>query len=162
MITAADSFVDPGSQTADQIVRIYRSLEVCQTLRYIISVFKPFLFQKAVILKFQRPDESQDAGGTLLQLHQPEVLASHEVGAVDRNTDPLRSGPQATEAPRPPVGFGIYDRKGTKDLIVGCRDETYLRIRSVKQENRTLLGVGEWWNGVSAGANRPIRMAGLT
>jgi hypothetical protein len=28
MITAADSFVDPRLQTADQIVRIYRSLEV--------------------------------------------------------------------------------------------------------------------------------------
>ena len=28
MITATDSFVDPGSQTADQIARIYRALEV--------------------------------------------------------------------------------------------------------------------------------------
>ena len=28
MISAADSFVDPRSHTADQIVRIYRALEV--------------------------------------------------------------------------------------------------------------------------------------
>ena len=28
MISAANSFVDPGMQTADQIVRIYRALEV--------------------------------------------------------------------------------------------------------------------------------------
>ena len=31
MITAGDSFVDPRLQTADQIVRIYRSLEVVLT-----------------------------------------------------------------------------------------------------------------------------------
>jgi hypothetical protein len=55
------------------------------------------------------------------------------------------------------VGFGIYDRKGTGCILIGCRDETYLRIRSVKQENRTLLDAREWWNGLDAGG-RPIRM----
>ena len=57
----------------------------------------------------------------------------------------------------PPVGFGIYDRKGTGCLIIGCRGETYLRIRSVKQESRALLDAHEWWNGLNAG-DRPIRM----
>jgi len=39
------------------------------------------------------------------------------------------------ETPKPPAGFGIYDRKGTRWLII--RGETYLRIRSVNR--RTAL-----------------------
>lgn len=153
MIAAAKGFVDPRLQTADQIVRIYRALE------------------KPVIVRFYRPDSSQDTGGTLLQLHQPEVLSVRS-GPVNRNTDPLPSGQQTTrttetaemtaKTQRPPVGFGIYDRKGTDSLIIGCRDETYLRIRSVKQENRALLNAQAWWNGLNAGTNRPIRVSGLT
>lgn len=104
----------------------------------------------------------------MLQLHQPEVLSLPR-GPVNRTTDPLPLGQQTTTAaadmtentPKPPVGFGIYDRKGTNSFIVGCRDETYLRIRSVKQENRALLDAREWWNGLNAGPNRPIRLSGL-
>lgn len=150
MITAANSFVDPRSQTADQIVRIYRSLE------------------KPVVLKIHKPDPNQDAGGTLLQLHKPEVLFFGS-GPADRIIDPLPPGVRTTRAtaemtaniPRPPVGFGIYDRKGTNSFIIGCRDETYLRIRSVKEVNRALLDAREWWNGLNAGSNRPIRVSGL-
>ena len=66
----------------------------------------------------------------------------------------------AVNTPKPPVGFGVYDR--TNGIIIGCRDETYLRIRSVKQESRSLLDAREWWNGLNAGANRPIGFYGLT
>ena len=169
MITAASSFVDPRLQTADQIVRIYRSLEVCPTTTtgdlFNLSTAS---FQKPVVLKFHRPDSNQDAGGTLLQLHQPEALSLRS-GPVNRTTDPLRSGLRETittaeataNSPKPPVGFGIYDRKGTNSFIIGCRDETYLRIRSVRQENRALLDAREWWNGLNAGPNHPIRLSGL-
>lgn len=169
MITAANSFVDPRSQTADQIVRIYRSLEVGLTPTKDLLNLSTALVQKPVVLRFHRPDSKQDAEGTLLQLHQPEVF-SLPSGPVDRATDPLASGLRATGTTttttdrllKPPVGFGIYDRKGTNGFIIGCRDETYLRIRSVKQENRALLDAHEWWNGLNAGSyNRPIRVSGL-
>ena len=108
-----------------------------------------------MVLEFRKPGQSQEAGGTLLQLHQPAVLPL----PVNRTTDPLSSGLQITTA-KPPVGFGTYDRKGTGCLIIGCRDETYLRIRSVKQENRALLDAREWWNGLNAG-DHPISMSRL-
>jgi len=140
MISAANGFIDPMLQTADQIVRICRALE------------------KPVFLEFHRPGHSQDTGGTLLQLHQPAALSLGD-GPVNRATDPL-SAETTAKTPTPPVGFGTYDRKGTKCLIIGCRDQTYLRIRSVKQESRALLEAREWWNGLNAG-DRPIRMSRL-
>jgi len=148
MITAANRFVDPRLQTADQIVQIYRSLE------------------KPVVVKFHRPDQSQVAGGTLLQLHQPAAVPLRS--SVNRDMDPPSSGLRTTktgaetaeDTSKPPVGFGIFDRKRTNCLIIGCRDETYLRIRSVQQENRALLDVHEWWNGLGA-CNRPIRLSDL-
>jgi len=122
-----------------------------------------FLIQKPVFLEFHRPDQDQEAGGTLLQLHQPAVL-SLRGGPVNRTTDPLSSSTTraklTAKTPTPPVGFGIYDSRRTGCLIVGCRDETYLGIRSVKQENRALLEAREWWNGLNAG-DRPIRMFNL-
>ena len=112
---------------------------------------------------------NKDTGETLLQLHEPEVLSLPD-GPVDRTMDPPPSGLQTrgtemtaemtANTPTPPVGFGIYDRKGTNSLIIGCRGETYLRIRSVKQQNRALLNAREWWNGLNAGAN-PISLSAL-
>ena len=131
--------------------------------RYNLS--HPSLVQKPVFLEFHRPDQNQEAGGTLLQLHQPALLVLGD-GPVNRTTDPLSSATQLTRAettaktPDPPVGFGIYDRKGTGCLVIGCRGETYLGIRSIKQENRALLEAREWWNGLNAG-DRPIRMSSL-
>lgn len=116
-------------------------------------------------MKFHRPDEGQDAGGTLLQLHEPAAMVLPG-RAVKRTRDPPCSGLETTtgtpaDAANPPVGFGIYDRNRTGCLIVGCRDETYLRIRSVKQENRALLEAREWWNGVVGAGDRPIKMSKL-
>ena len=102
----------------------------------------------------------------MLQHHQPEVL----VGAVNRTTDLALLDSQTTRAtaavgmavntPKPAVGFGVYDRRGTNGIIIDCRNETYihtqLRIRSVKQESCSRLDAREWWNGLNAGANHPI------
>jgi len=154
MISPADGFVDPRLQTADRIVRISRALEVRHQPKLSSTQSpSPALFQKPVVLEFRKPGQSLEAGRTLLQLHQPAVFPPNG-SPVNRAT-----GLQITTA-KPPVGFGIYDRKGTGHLIIGCRDETYLRIRSVKQENRAWLDVREWWNGLNAG-DHPISMSRL-
>ena len=70
--------------------------------------------------------------GKTLQLHNPRVVPNDQDGPFSRLVD---------------AGDSIYHRTSGL-LVIRCAGSTLVGVPQVKQQDRSLLNVKEWWNGV--------------
>lgn len=126
-LTSVDAKIDWDTMTANEISRRHRGIshQVSEQLCRIRSMGLCAIAQYPV--------------WTTVNDKRLQLLDVEETSAPQKMFD-LRSRP----------GVGVLDKKN-KVMIVQCKDDTWLAVRSLKTEGRKALSADSWWFGIVRG-----------